>query len=106
MTRSATSQRDGKFFTGTATFWFPRADALDHDIQADSLIAGMKLCDAEGCMVTQDVRAEFRRGNPAGITAVVLLTNPDEWSRFMRFMGRYSERQGLDFVAAAADGKG
>ena len=100
MTRSQTSKMDGKFFTGTATFWFPRADALYREITADSLIEGMRLCDSEGCMVTQDVRAKFTRGNPAGISAVVLLTNPDEWARFMRFMKRYCERSGLAFTAA------
>ena len=100
MTRSATSQRDGKFFTGTATFWFPRADALYREITPDSLIAGMRLCDAEGCMTTEDVRAKFVRGNPSGISAVVLLTNPDEWNRFMRFMKRYSDKNGMGFTAA------
>jgi len=102
MTRSATSQRDGKFFTGTATFWFPRADALYREITPDSLIAGMRLCDAEGCMTTEDVRAKFVRGNPSGISAVVLLTNPDEWNRFMRFMKRYSDKNGMGFTAADA----
>ena len=103
MTRSATSQRDGKFFTGTATFWFPRADALYREITPDSLIAGMRLCDAEGCMTTEDVRAKFVRGNPSGISAVVLLTNPDEWNRFMRFMTRFAAQSGLAFTAADAD---
>ena len=100
MTRSATSQRDGKFFTGTATFWFDKADALFRDITADSLITGMRLCDEEGVVETADVKAEFRRGNPAGITAVLVLSSPDEWNRFMRFMTRFADQSGLAFTAA------
>ena len=100
MTRSATSSRDGEFFTGTATFWFDKADALFRDITADSLITGMRLCDEEGVVETADVKAEFRRGNPAGITAVLVLSSPDEWNRFMRFMKRYSDKNGMGFMAA------
>ena len=100
MTRSATSSRDGEFFTGTATFWFDKADALFRDITADSLITGMRLCDEEGVVETADVKAEFRRGNPAGITAVLVLSSPDEWNRFMRFMTRFADQSGLAFTAA------
>ena len=72
--------------------------ALSHEITEDSLIVGMRLCDTEGCILTTDVRAKFERGNPAGIAAVLVLSSPDEWDRFMRFMLRYSDLNGLAFT--------
>ena len=103
LTRSATSSRDGEFFTGTATFWFENAEALYRDLTVESLITGMRLCDEEGVVATTDVKAKFHRGNPSGITAVLVLSNPTEWDRFMRFMARFAAQSGLAFTAADAD---
>ncbi|KAJ1462307.1 Psb28 protein-domain-containing protein [Pelagophyceae sp. CCMP2097] len=90
MTRSAPrkSATDAAFFTGTATFRFDKADALFEDISIDNLIQGMRL-DDEGSISTDDVRAEFERGNPVRVVAVVVLASPTAWARFMRFMKRY-----------------
>jgi len=37
----------------------------------------------------------------------MVLHNPDEWRRFMRFMRRYADQTGLEFTAAdgAPDGQ-
>ena len=69
----------------------------------ESLITGMRLCDEEGVVATTDVKAKFHRGNPSGITAVLVLSNPTEWDRFMRFMTRFAAQSGLAFTAADAD---
>ena len=51
-------------------------------------------------MTTEDVRAKFCERQPVGhFSAVVLLTNPDEWNRFMRFM-KHSDKNGMGFMAA------
>ena len=58
--------------------------------------------------LSAQVQAKFSRGNPAGIEACLILHNPDEWHRFMRFMRRYADQTGLEFTAAdgGGDGKG
>ena len=88
------------FFTGTATFWFKRASSLKVDLNKEQLITGMFLIDEEGAISTTDVSAKFHKGRPVGITAVVVLSNPAEWHRFMRFMKRYSTEHGLQFTSA------
>mmetsp|Transcript_32641 Transcript_32641/g.112954 ORF Transcript_32641/g.112954 Transcript_32641/m.112954 type:complete len:165 (+) Transcript_32641:142-636(+) len=100
MTRSAPrkSATDAAFFTGTATFRFDKADALFEDISIDNLIQGMRLVDDEGSISTDDVRAEFERGNPVRVVAVVVLASPTAWARFMRFMKRYCLQSGLQFT--------
>lgn len=100
MTRSAKNQQD--FFTGTATFWFQRASSLNL-VNGDTLITGMCLLDDEGSITTTDVQAKFVRGRPTGIESVLVLSNPSEWNRFMRFMTRYAEEHGLQFTAATVD---
>lgn len=88
------------FFTGTATFWFDRASSLHVELTKDQLIEGMFLIDTEGAIWTTDVAAKFENGRPVGISSVVVLSNPNEWARFMRFMRRYSELHGLEFTSA------
>lgn len=55
---------------------------------------------SQGLIETDDVRAQFERGVPTRIIAVVVFPNPAEWYRFMRFMKRYSAEHGLQFTAA------
>lgn len=93
MTRSAGQD----FFTGTATFWFQRASSL-RLVDGDRLITGMCLLDDEGSISTTDVQAKFVKGRPTGIESVLVLSNPVEWNRFMRFMTRYADEHGLQFT--------
>jgi len=37
-------------------------------------------------------------GRPAGIEALFVMKDPSEWERFMRFMNRYAEENGLGFT--------
>lgn len=89
MTRS----KDGT--NGTATFYFDNPDALS---DAASDITGMYLVDEEGTLVTQDVNAKFVNGEPTAIEATYAILNPSDWERFMRFMNRYAEENGLGFT--------
>ena len=80
---------------GTATFYFDRPKALsDQSIE----ITGMYLVDEEGELVTRDVNARFVNGEPTGIQAVYVIKSMEAWDRFMRFMNRYAEENGLGFT--------
>ena len=77
---------------GTATFYFDRPKAL---LEEGGEVTGMYMVDSEGELVTKDVNGKFVNGEPAGIEAVFVMKGQDEWDRFMRFMERYSEENGL-----------
>ena len=60
----------------------------------------MYLVDEEGEIVAKDVKGKFVNGRPSSIEALLTMNNPDEWERFMRFMQRFSEENGLGFTQA------
>jgi photosystem II protein len=39
-------------------------------------------------------------GKPQSIESVLVMNSPEEWDRFMRFMERYAESNGLGFTKA------
>lgn len=92
LTRSKTGSQ------GTATFIFENPKALSSASTEE--ITGMYLIDEEGEIITREVKAKFINGQPAGLEALYLMRNPEEWERFMRFMERYSEVNGLGFSKA------
>ena len=47
-----------------------------------------------------EVTATFTNGKPRIVKGVVVLKDTDEWDRFMRFMERYAEANGLGFSKA------
>ncbi|KAG6662848.1 hypothetical protein CIPAW_03G271300 [Carya illinoinensis] len=51
-----------------------------------------------GVLQSVDVSAKFVNGKPAGIEAKYIMRTPREWDRFMRFMERYSNENGLQFI--------
>ncbi|GMH27847.1 hypothetical protein Nepgr_029690 [Nepenthes gracilis] len=51
-----------------------------------------------GVLQSVDVSAKFVNGKPAAIEAKYVMRNPREWDRFMRFMERYSNANGLQFI--------
>lgn len=81
--------------TGTATFVFEKPKALSESTTED--ITGMYLIDDEGELVTREVKAKFINGKPEALEAVYLIKSEDEWDRFMRFMERYAQENGLGF---------
>jgi photosystem II protein len=91
-----TRSRDGS--TGTATFRFLNPKVLESSTTQKGTITGMYLIDEEGQIITRDVNARFVNGKPQGIEAIHIMQNKESWDRFMRFMERYSQDNGLTFT--------
>lgn len=92
LTRSRTGN------SGTATFIFQNPKALSNGSTDE--ITGMYLIDEEGELVTREVKGRFINGKPEALEAVYVMKSPEEWERFMRFMQRYAEENGLGFNKA------
>src|ERR671933_1965911 len=88
-----TRARDGS--NGTAMFYFENPKALDGTNTED--ITGMYMIDEEGEIVTREVKGKFVNGQPTALEAVLLMKSPEEWDRFIRFMQRYAQENGLEF---------
>ena len=93
-----TRSRDGS--TGTATFCFKNPNILDKNTAKEGEITGMYLMDEEGILETRDVNARFVNGKPEAIEAIYIMKSPEAWDRFMRFMERYGQSNGLVFTKA------
>jgi photosystem II protein len=87
-----TRSRDGS--TGTATFRFKNANILDKSLALSGEITGMYMIDQE------DVSARFVNGKPQAVESIYIMKSPEAWDRFMRFMKRYGESNGLVFTKA------
>jgi photosystem II 13kDa protein len=86
-----TRSRSGE--SGTATFFFQNPRALDATSTED--ITGMYMVDEEGEIVTREVKGKFVNGKADALEALHIMKSPEEWERFMRFMERYAEQNGL-----------
>jgi len=95
---SLTRSRDGS--TGVATFTFDNPSFLAAATQDLGETTGMFLKDSEGTMKTSEVTATFTNGKPRIVKGVMVMRGADEWDRFMRFMERYAESNGLGFSKA------
>lgn len=96
-----TRSRDGS--TGTAVFQFPEPSVFQDQEDAGPQggdITGMYMIDDEGEISTQDVTASFTNGKPDLIEATYVMRSSLQWERFMRFMERYAESNGLGFNKA------
>lgn len=93
-----TRARDGS--SGIATFNFANPNVFDASTQSSGEITGLFLIDDEGEMTTTDVNATFSNGKPQAIECRYVMNSPAEWDRFMRFMERYGEANGLGFTKA------
>ncbi len=89
-----TRSKDGT--SSTATFFFKEPKCTNQENQALTDITGMFMFDEEGELVTRNVNAKFLDGKPAGITAIYIMSGQAEWDRFMRFMDRYAESNGME----------
>ena len=94
-----TRSRDGS--TGTATFRFKNPNILNRSTIKEGEITGMYLIDDEGIIETRDVNARFLNGKPEAIESIYIMKNPESWDRFMRFMEKYGETNGLVFTKAS-----
>mmetsp|Transcript_15243 Transcript_15243/g.38777 ORF Transcript_15243/g.38777 Transcript_15243/m.38777 type:complete len:198 (+) Transcript_15243:235-828(+) len=90
-----TRSRDGS--NGQATFVFENPTIFENDseIVAKGEITGLYMTDEEGRIQTLDVVAKFLDGKPYKIEAVYTMKSQMQWDRFMRFMERYSNENGL-----------
>jgi photosystem II protein len=90
--------RGRKGDSGTATFRFESPKILDAG-RTDE-ITGMYLVDEEGEIVTREVKGKFVNGKATSIEAILIMNSQVEWDRFMRFMERYAQENGLGFSKA------
>jgi len=58
------------------------------------------MIDEEGVLETRDVSARFVNGKPQSVDSIYIMKSPQAWDRFMRFMERYAETNGLVFTKA------
>ena len=93
-----TRARDGS--SGVATFQFSNPNCFDASTQAAGEVTGMFMIDEEGEISTTAVNARFANGKPQAIESTYVMSSPAEWDRFMRFMERYGEANGLGFTKA------
>lgn len=84
--------------SGTATFYFDAPNILSSESNEE--ITGMYLVDEEGEIVTREVKGKFINGKPTSVEAILIMNSQDEWERFMRFMERYAQENGLGFSKA------
>lgn len=94
LTRSRTGS------TGTATFCFKNPNILDKSTARKGEITGMYLIDEEGVIETRYVNPYFSEGRLDTIQSIYIMKSPEAWNRFMRFMKRYGETNGLVFTKA------
>ncbi|CAI0386249.1 unnamed protein product [Linum tenue] len=90
-----TKSRDGT--NGMAIFNFEQPSVFDSSGELGD-ITGFFMIDEEGVLQSVDVSAKFVNGKPARIEAKYVMRTPREWDRFMRFMERYANANGLQFV--------
>ncbi|GFR42406.1 hypothetical protein Agub_g3306 [Astrephomene gubernaculifera] len=81
---------------GTATFIFENPSVFQASGEMGD-ITGLFLVDDEGTLSTTDVKAKFINGKPQAIEAKLNMRSQFEWDRFLRFMDRYAEDNGLGF---------
>ena len=91
-----TRARDGS--SGTAKFMFDNPNCFDASTAEQGEVTGMFMIDDEGEISTTDVNARFTNGKPQSIESTYIMKSPAEWDRFMRFMERYGEANGLGFT--------
>ena len=93
-----TRAKDGS--SGIATFKFQNPNVFDASTAKEGEITGLYMIDEEGELTTSDVNANFSNGKPQSIEATYVMISPEQWDRFMRFMKRYAESNGLGFIEA------
>ena len=79
--------------SGTATFYFEDPQILSKESSDE--ITGMYLVDEEGEIVSREVKGKFVNGEARAIEAVLIMKSEAEFERFVRFMNKYAEENGL-----------
>ena len=86
--------------TSVAVFIFDAPKCMTGANAGNNEILGMYMIDEEGQMVTRNVNAKFINGKSAGIEAIHKIEGEQEWERFLRFMNRYAESNGMSLNKA------
>lgn len=89
-----TKSRDGT--NGVATFRFDQPSVFDSSGEVGD-ITGFYMIDEEGVIQSVDVNAKFVNGKPSVVEAKYIMRTAKDWDRFMRFMERYANANGLQF---------
>ena len=79
--------------SGTATFYFEDPQILSKESSDE--ITGMYLVDDEGEIFSREVKGKFINGEARAIEAVLIMKSESEFDRFVRFMNKYAEENGL-----------
>ncbi len=87
-----TRAKDG--LTSVAVFSFENPKCMTEEA-GGAEISGMYMIDEEGEIVTRNVNAMFVNGRPAGIKATYKIEGEYNWERFLRFMDRYADTNGM-----------
>ena len=82
----------------TASFYFEKPAILGNEVNQE--VTGMYMLDEEGEIITREVKAKFVNGKPEALEVMYIMNSSAEWDRFMRFMERYSEANGLGLKKA------
>lgn len=82
--------------SGQAMFTFENPSIFQASSELGD-ITGLFMIDDEGTLSTTDVKARFVNGKPTAIEARYNMRSQFEWDRFIRFMDRYAEANGLGF---------
>jgi len=88
-----TRSKDGD--TSIATFIFDVPNCMTGKNAANNEILGLYMIDEEGEIITRNVNAKFINGKSAGIEAIYKMEGDRDWQRFLRFMNRYAEANGM-----------
>jgi len=92
-----TRSRDGT--NGKAILRFEKPSVFDA-VNELGQITGLYMVDGEGTISTTQVTGRFVNGVPASLEASYVMRSTEEWDRFMRFMERYAEANGMGFNKA------
>ena len=93
-----TRSKDGD--TSVAVFFFNTPNCMTGETASTNEILGMYMIDEEGEIITRNVNAKFINGKSAGIEAIHKIDGQYEWERFLRFMNRYAEENGMSINKA------
>ncbi len=81
--------------TGQAIFTFENPQALSSI--ADGEITGMRMIDAEGEILTREVKVRFVDGEPMFLEGIYIWKTKSDFDRFMRFANSYAKSNGLGY---------
>lgn len=102
LTRSRDGTNGVAYFTFESPSMFDAKETMQETIQ--DAITAMRMVDDEGEISTSDVSAKFVNGLPVALAVTHTMQSAAAWERFIRFMDRYAEANGLGFAGGNSSG--